>query len=154
MSNSLWPHGLQPSRLLCPWDSPGNNTGVGHHALLQGIFLTHGSNLCLLTLQADSLPSELPGKPHWPEPTRIQRRRRLCWCDPSRSASGIGDWDGPVCPKICPKISGYLLASFSSECELVRHQSPMYTAMWHFTEHPTDSDAHGQWTTFWEGWSR
>ena len=28
------------SRLLCPWDSPGKNTGVGCHALLQGIFLT------------------------------------------------------------------------------------------------------------------
>ena len=28
----------QPTRLLCPWDSPGENTGVGCHALLQGIF--------------------------------------------------------------------------------------------------------------------
>ena len=27
----LWPHGLQPARLLCPWDSPGKNTGVGCH---------------------------------------------------------------------------------------------------------------------------
>ena len=35
-------------RLLCPWDSPGKNTGVGGHALLQGIFLTQGSNLGLL----------------------------------------------------------------------------------------------------------
>ena len=31
---------LQPTRLLCPWDSPGKNTGVGCHALLPGIFLT------------------------------------------------------------------------------------------------------------------
>ena len=30
-------HGLQPARLLCPWDSPGKNTGVSCHALLQGI---------------------------------------------------------------------------------------------------------------------
>ena len=29
MSNSIWPYGLQPTRLLCPWDSPGKNTGVG-----------------------------------------------------------------------------------------------------------------------------
>ena len=29
MSNSLRPHGLQPTGLLSPWDSPGNNTGVG-----------------------------------------------------------------------------------------------------------------------------
>ena len=34
----LWPHELQPARLLCPWESPGRNTGVGCHALLQGIF--------------------------------------------------------------------------------------------------------------------
>ena len=33
-----------PTRLLCPWDSHGKNTGVGCHALLQGIFLTQGSN--------------------------------------------------------------------------------------------------------------
>ena len=32
MSDSLWPHGLHS-----PWSSPGQNTGVGHHPLLQGI---------------------------------------------------------------------------------------------------------------------
>ena len=37
---------LQP--LLCPWDSPGKNTGVGRHSLLQGIFPTQGSNQGLL----------------------------------------------------------------------------------------------------------
>ena len=37
-------------RLLCPWDSPGRNTGVGCQSLLQGIFLTQVSNLCLLCL--------------------------------------------------------------------------------------------------------
>ena len=33
-----------PSRLLCPWDSPDKNTGVGGHALLQGTFPTQGLN--------------------------------------------------------------------------------------------------------------
>ena len=33
-SDSVRPHGLQPTRLLCPWDSPGKNTGVGCHLLL------------------------------------------------------------------------------------------------------------------------
>ena len=42
VSDSLWTHGLLPARLLCPWDFPGKNTGVGYHALLQGIFLTQG----------------------------------------------------------------------------------------------------------------
>ena len=38
-SDSLWPHGL-----YSPWDSPGQNTGVGNLSLLQGIFPTQGSN--------------------------------------------------------------------------------------------------------------
>ena len=47
-SDSLWPRGLQPTRLLCPWNSSGKNTGVGCHALLHGIFPTQGSNPGLL----------------------------------------------------------------------------------------------------------
>ena len=35
MSNSVRPHRRQPTRLHCPWDSPGKNTGVGCHFLLQ-----------------------------------------------------------------------------------------------------------------------
>ena len=34
VSDSSWPHGLQPTRLLHPWDSPGKSTGVGRHRLL------------------------------------------------------------------------------------------------------------------------
>ena len=41
-------NGLQLAWLLCPQDSPGKNTGVGCHALLQGILLTQGSNPDLL----------------------------------------------------------------------------------------------------------
>ena len=54
-----------PLSLLCPWDSPGKNTGVGCHALLQGSS-QQGSNLCLLRLlhwQAGSLPPAPPGMP-------------------------------------------------------------------------------------------
>ena len=35
VSNSFWPHGLQPTKLLGPWDFPGKNTRVGCHCLLQ-----------------------------------------------------------------------------------------------------------------------
>ena len=42
--DSLRPHGLQPTRLLCSGDFPGKDTGVGCHSLLQGIFPTQGSN--------------------------------------------------------------------------------------------------------------
>ena len=58
VSDSVQPHGPQPTRLLCPRDSPGKNTGVGCYALLQGIFPTQGLNLHLLSLldwQTDSL---------------------------------------------------------------------------------------------------
>ena len=55
VSDSLQTLGLQPSRLLCPWDFPGKNTEVGSHSLLQGIFLTQGLN--------PDLPSKPPGRP-------------------------------------------------------------------------------------------
>ena len=48
VSDSLRPHGLQPARLLCPWNSPGKNTGVGCLFLIQGIFPAQGSNLGFL----------------------------------------------------------------------------------------------------------
>ena len=66
--DSLWPHGLQPARLLCLRNSPGKNTGVGCRALLQVIFPTQGLKLSLLHLlhwQADSLPLVPPG---WGKP--------------------------------------------------------------------------------------
>ena len=53
----LWPYGLQPSRLLCPWDFPGKNNRGGLHFFLPGIFRSQGSNQCLLGLlhwQVDS----------------------------------------------------------------------------------------------------
>ena len=43
-----WAGPIQPTRLLCSWSSPGKNAGMGCHFLLQGIFLTQGSNLSLL----------------------------------------------------------------------------------------------------------
>ena len=46
-SNTMQPYGLRPTRLLCPWDSPGKSTGVSCEVLLQGIFLTQGSNRSL-----------------------------------------------------------------------------------------------------------
>ena len=47
-SSSLQPHGLQPARLLHPWNSPGNKPGVDSHSLLQRIFLTQELNPGLL----------------------------------------------------------------------------------------------------------
>ena len=63
---TMQPHGLQPTRLLYPWDIPGKSTGVGCHFFLQGIFPSQGSDpslLCLLHWQAHSFTTEPPGKP-------------------------------------------------------------------------------------------
>ena len=69
VSDSLKPFQLQLVRLLCPWDFSGKNTRVDCPFLLQGIFLNQESNPDLLystwspALQADSVPTEPPGKP-------------------------------------------------------------------------------------------
>ena len=66
VSYSLQPHVLKPTRLFCPWNSPGRSTEVGSHSLLQGIFLTQGPNpdilncrqiLYHLNHQGNSLPA-------------------------------------------------------------------------------------------------
>ena len=58
VSNSLWPHGLHS-----PWNSPGQNTGVGSRSLLQGI--VNPGIESTFALQADSLPAEPQGKPKY-----------------------------------------------------------------------------------------
>ena len=49
VSDSLQPYGLQLSRFLCPWDSPGKNIGVSCHFLLQGILPIQGLNPRLMS---------------------------------------------------------------------------------------------------------
>ena len=73
-SNSLRPYRLQPARLLHPRDSPGRNTGVGCHALLQGIFPTQGSN---------------PGLLHW---------RRILYCLRHQGNPSLQLGASKVCP--------------------------------------------------------
>ena len=60
VSDSLWPRGLYPARLLFPRDFLVKNTGVDCHFFLQGIFSTQGLNLHLLHL----LHLQAPGKPY------------------------------------------------------------------------------------------
>ena len=63
MSDSLWCHELQLTRLPCSWNFPVKNTEVGCHFLLQGTLLIQGSNPCLLHWQVDSLPLSHLGSP-------------------------------------------------------------------------------------------
>ena len=77
MPASLRPHGLQPTRLLCPWDFPGKHTGVGCYFLLQGI-LTQGSDH-ISCLAGGFFTAEPPGKKP-PYPTAdLQMTALSCW---------------------------------------------------------------------------
>ena len=81
----LRPHGLQPTpwTVSCPWNSPGKNTGVVCHFLLQGNFPTQRSNLGLPALQVDSLLTKPPGKPRVKNQILEQNMLQLT----------PGDWD-------------------------------------------------------------
>ena len=70
----LQPHVEQPARLLCPWDSPGKNTRMGCQVLLQGIFLTQGSNPGLLRWHAGSLPLSHLGSSGYPRCLAVSGR--------------------------------------------------------------------------------
>ena len=80
VSDSLWSHGLWPVRLLCPWDSSSKNTGVGCHAPLQGIFLTQGSNSCLLHWESGCLPHR---KPLCTTGTSLKHKQFCCLTNPA-----------------------------------------------------------------------
>ena len=62
MSDSVWPHRRQPTRLPHPWDSPGKNTGVGCHFLLQCMKVKSESEVAQLCLTlSDPMDCSLPG---------------------------------------------------------------------------------------------
>ena len=64
VSKSCDPHGLWPISLLCPWDFPGKDTGVGCHFLLQGIFPTPGIEPLSPALADTYFTTEPPRKAH------------------------------------------------------------------------------------------
>ena len=64
-SDSLWLHGPYPARLLCPWNSPGKNSRLRSHSLLQGIFPTQGLNQSLLHSRQILYHLNHRGSPLW-----------------------------------------------------------------------------------------
>ena len=65
MSDSVQPHRRQPTRLPRPWDSPGKNTGVGFHFLLQCMKVKSESGVAQLCLTLrDPMDCSLPGSIH------------------------------------------------------------------------------------------
>ena len=62
MSDSVRPHRRQPTRLPCPWDSPGKNTGVGCHFLLQSMKVKNESQVAQsCPTLCDTMDCRLPG---------------------------------------------------------------------------------------------
>ena len=62
MADSARPHRRQPTKLLCPWDSPGKNTGVGCHFLLQCMKVKSESEVAqLCPTLSDPIDCSLPG---------------------------------------------------------------------------------------------
>ena len=89
------PHRLQPTRLPCPWDSPGKNTGVGCHFLLQCMTVKSESEVTQSCPMSNSL------RPHGLQPTG-----HLCpWEFPGKS-TGVGSHCllrsvTKLCPTLC-----------------------------------------------------
>ena len=79
--NSLLPSELWPAKFLFPWDFSGKNTGVGCHFLLQGIFLTQGSNPHVLSLL------------HWQAASFYHRAVNKGCCESFRWRAGAQPFD-------------------------------------------------------------
>ena len=77
VSDSLQPHGLNPTRLICPWDSPGKNTHSGVSFPSPGDLPNPGVKPRSPALQLDSLPSE---PPYFPLTAKIFHCKVICLC--------------------------------------------------------------------------
>ena len=103
-SASLRLYGLQPTRLLYPWDSPAKDTGVGCHGFFQGIFPTQGSNphlLCLLHWQASYLPLVPTGKPIIKCISASSTKTLSLWVKPQWETT-VGKTTILQCPRVVP----------------------------------------------------
>ena len=120
MSNSVRPQRWQPTNLFCPWDSPGKNTGVGCHFLLQCMRVKSESEV------AQSCPTS---RSHGLQPTRLFRP----WDFPSKN-TGVGchcllpDQGSILCPLHCKCLSHWTtredLLGSSRETSLAALLSP------------------------------
>ena len=93
---------FKPARLLCPWNSPGKNTGAGCHFLLQRIFPTQGSNLGLLHCRQILYHLSHQGSPEgWGKKMKLKRQVGMSRIlhgrrDRRRSLQGLPPKDGSV----------------------------------------------------------
>ena len=111
MSNSLWPHGLYSS-----WNCPGQNTVVGSHSFLQGIFPTQGSNPGLLHCRWILYQLSHQGSPRIPEWVAYPFSSRSSW---PRNQTGI------------LYIAGWFFTSWATR-EALESQVKLYSLIAHF----------------------
>ena len=118
MSNSVRPHRRPPTRLLCPWDSPGKNTGVGCHFLLQCMKVKSESEVAqsCLTL-SNPMDCSLPGS----SCHRIFQARVL-------------EWDAiAFSMKISLVFHNLLVASIPLHCSLRKNFLSFLVILWNST---------------------
>ena len=99
----MWPHRRQPTRLPGPWDSPGKNTGVGCHFLLQCMKGKSESEV------AQSCPTQ---RPHGLQPTRL-----LCPWDFPGNSTGVGCHCLLRCPLLAVWFGCHLHDQFVLICK-------------------------------------
>ena len=117
MSDSVQPHGLQPARLLCPWDSPGKNTGVGSVQSVQ--LLSRVRSLRPHESQHARLPcpSPTPG-------VHSDSRPSSQWCHPAIPFS---------CPQSLPASESFPMSqlfTWGGQSTGVSALAPMNTQDW------------------------
>ena len=104
MSDSVQPHRRQPTRLPSPWDSPGKNTGVGCHFLLQCMKVKSESEVAQsCPTLSDPMDWSLPGS----SVHGILQARVLEW-----GAIAFSAWSLQSCPTLCDPMDRSLSGFF------------------------------------------
>ena len=151
MSDSVQPHRWQPTRLLCPWDSPGKNTGVGCHFLLQCMKVKSQSEVTQScpTLH-DPMDCSLPGSSihgifqarvlEWgaiafsrgSSQARDQIPRLLCLLQWQADSLSLALPGNPICLLFCCCCS--VTQSCPTLCDLVNCSTPGIPVLHHLLE--------------------
>ena len=141
MSDSVRPHRRQPTRLPCLWDSPGKNTGVGCHFLLQCMKVKSQSEVAQsCPTLSDPMDYSLPGS----SVHGIFQARVLEWVD----IAFLWDWSGslsfPVLwPLLSFQISWYIeCRTFTASCFTTTYCAP-WRRQWHPTPVLLPGKSHG-----------
>ena len=126
MSDSVRPHRKQPTRLPRPWDSPGKNTGVGCHFLLQCMKVKSESEVAQsYPTPSDPMDCNLPGSSvHRIFQARVLEWGAIAFSSSKPRSSQIDLWDQSQAPSHSPPLTP------SSTLEL--SLSPLQSAATHF----------------------